>query len=226
MNNSQGCDPVKYCVIDDVLSKKDVKAASETWPSSNWPGWFQYDSPLEKKRSCSNWLKMPRPVADLLASLACVFPYWLEMKNVMHDASLYGAGMHDMEAGDLLSLHLDADRHPVIGLERRANVILFLNDWQPGWNGELELWDTNRRNPVVKILPKTNRIVMFETSDVSYHGVTKPLLCPVGEQRKSLAVYWWGVPRGDSKRRRALFVPQADEPFNQAKDRLRKERAE
>jgi hypothetical protein len=42
-----------------------------------------------------------------------------------------------------------------------------------------------------KILPVFNRCVLFNTSTFAYHGHPEPLLCPEGNSRKSLALYYY-----------------------------------
>jgi Rps23 Pro-64 3,4-dihydroxylase Tpa1-like proline 4-hydroxylase len=39
-------------------------------------------------------------------------------------------------------MHLDYEKHPYSGKERRLNLIYFLNkEWDSNWGGELELCD-------------------------------------------------------------------------------------
>jgi hypothetical protein len=46
-----------------------------------------------------------------------------------------------------------------------------------------------------KILPIFNRMVIFSTTDFSYHGHPEPLTCPEGWTRKSLALYYYSNGR-------------------------------
>jgi hypothetical protein len=42
-----------------------------------------------------------------------------------------------------------------------------------------------------KILPMFNRLMVFGTTDFTYHGHPDPLQCPEGVTRKSLALYYF-----------------------------------
>ena len=97
-----------------------------------------------------------------------------------------------MRPGDYLRMHLDADRHPLTGLERRANAILFLTG---DCGGPLILGES-------PVQPTPGRLVLFETTDESWHGVPGPIT----GARLSLSSYWWGLPRGAAKRGRAEFA--------------------
>jgi hypothetical protein len=58
---------------------------------------------------------------------------------------------------------------------------------------------------VVSITPLYNRAVIFETSDMSYHGHPEALRCPEGVYRKSIALYYYTLPRPERARRLAFF---------------------
>jgi len=42
-----------------------------------------------------------------------------------------------------------------------------------------------------KVLPVFNRVMIFGTTDFTYHGHPDPLQCPEGMTRKSLALYYF-----------------------------------
>jgi len=46
-----------------------------------------------------------------------------------------------------------------------------------------------------KITPKFNRLVVFETNEISFHGHPKPLNTPADVSRKSLAIYYYTETR-------------------------------
>jgi hypothetical protein len=47
----------------------------------------------------------------------------------------------------------------------------------------------------VKVLPIFNRVMIFGTTDFTYHGHPDPLQCPEGVTRKSLALYYFSNGR-------------------------------
>jgi Rps23 Pro-64 3,4-dihydroxylase Tpa1-like proline 4-hydroxylase len=102
---------------------------------------------------------------------------------------LHGGGMHLTPPGGKLGIHTDFN----MGLNghRRLNVLLFLNSrWNTAWGGDLELWRRDRTFSV-RIAPVANRLVVFSTSERSFHGHPDPLACPPDRARKSLAVYFF-----------------------------------
>jgi hypothetical protein len=71
--------------------------------------------------------------------------------------------------------------------------------------------------------------VLFRTSDDSYHGLPRPITCPEGTQRNSLAIYYVSRPRqGVAHRPKAMFVGVREEgdPHREKRQRLRQIRAE
>lgn len=107
------------------------------------------------------------------------------------DPLLIGGGMHKHGLGGYLKVHTDFRLHPITGRNRRLNVLLFLNrDWQESWQGNLELW-TPKLDRCWTVRPEWNTTVIFDTTTTSFHGLPKPLECPPGVERKSLAWYYY-----------------------------------
>lgn len=140
--------------------------------------------------------KFPGPVAELNRALAD--PELLSklaeatgIPGLMADDQLVGGGMHQTGPRGLLDVHVDFNRLKDRGWFRRLNIILFLNkEWQDSWGGRLELWDREVRKCHHSFLPIFNRCVIFETSEISYHGVTA-VTCPENVTRKSFAAYYY-----------------------------------
>ena len=71
-----------------------------------------------------------------------------------------------------------------------------------------------------KILPTFNKLVIFNTTDYTYHGVPDPINCPSDMTRKSLALYYFSNGRPASEIRSSLesqstlFKQRAGEKFN------------
>jgi Rps23 Pro-64 3,4-dihydroxylase Tpa1-like proline 4-hydroxylase len=100
-----------------------------------------------------------------------------------------------------LGVHADFNLHPDTGMHRRVNALLFLNkDWDPAWNGQLELWSRDHKQPVVSLTPDFNRLVAFTITDDAFHGVPKPLACPPQRKRFSLALYYYTAERPDEEK--------------------------
>ena len=46
-----------------------------------------------------------------------------------------------------------------------------------------------------KILPTFNKMVIFSTNDFSNHGHPDPVICPLNQSRKSIALYYFSEGR-------------------------------
>lgn len=134
-----------------------------------------------------------RALKDLLASpeLRDSFSRITGIPALLADEELVGGGMHLMPPGAHLDVHVDFNRIKERGLYRRLNVLLFLSPvWEEPWGGELELWDeqVSRREQIFR--PEFNLLVLFETSDHSFHGVRR-IESPAGTARLSFAGYYY-----------------------------------
>jgi hypothetical protein len=75
-------------------------------------------------------------------------------------------------------------------------VLLYLNrEWEPAWGGELQLWSQNMKRCEQRIVPVFNRLVVFSTTERSFHGHPEPLSCPEDRSRRSLALYYYSAGR-------------------------------
>ncbi len=78
-------------------------------------------------------------------------------------------------------MHADFDQHRKLRVDRRLNVLLYLNeDWDDAYGGHLELWDPTMTRRVKRVAPIANRLVIFRTSDTSFHGHPDALTVPEG----------------------------------------------
>jgi Rps23 Pro-64 3,4-dihydroxylase Tpa1-like proline 4-hydroxylase len=116
---------------------------------------------------------------------------------------------------------LDYSIHPKLKLQRKLNLILYVTEnWNLEWGGGLELWShntqTNRPDKkIVTIDNIFNRVVLFDTTQNSWHGFPEPITCPEGTYRKSIAVYYLtDPPEGTDQRARALYAPTKEQEAN------------
>ncbi len=132
------------------------------------------------------------PFLDFLSSLTGI-------PDLIPDPYFFGGGYHQILPGGFLKVHADFNKHRTNGLDRRINVLVYLNkDWEESYGGHFQLWDKEMKECKAKILPVFNRMAVFSTSDFSYHGHPDPLTCPPDRSRKSLAVYYYSNGRPDS----------------------------
>ena len=117
-------------------------------------------------------------------------------EKLIVDPQLNGGGLHEIKKGGVLKIHTDFNKHPSLKLDRRINVLIYLNkDWKDQYGGHLELWDKDMLGCKKKILPTFNKMVIFSTNDFSNHGHPNPVICPSNQSRKSIALYYFSEGR-------------------------------
>ena len=117
-------------------------------------------------------------------------------EKLIADPQLNGGGLHEIKKGGVLKIHTDFSKHPSLKLDRRINVLIYLNkDWKDQYGGHLELWDKDMLECKKKILPTFNKMVIFSTNDFSNHGHPDPVICPLNQSRKSIALYYFSEGR-------------------------------
>lgn len=117
-------------------------------------------------------------------------------ETLIPDPYFQGGGFHQIKAGGFLKLHVDFHKHKMLNLDRRLNVLVYLNeDWPESYGGHFELWAKDKSKCVKKILPIFNRMAIFSTTDNSWHGHPDPVTCPPDRSRKSLALYYYTSSR-------------------------------
>ncbi len=90
-----------------------------------------------------------------------------------------------------MDVHVDFNYRRDRQWHRRLNLLYYLNEEWPGeWGGQLELWNETVERCERIVEPRFNRLVLFETSETSYHGV-RPVAKDAGAPRKSFAAYYY-----------------------------------
>jgi Rps23 Pro-64 3,4-dihydroxylase Tpa1-like proline 4-hydroxylase len=112
--------------------------------------------------------------------------------GLLPDPSYFGGGLHKIMSGGYLEMHVDFNHLKRYNLERRVNLLLYLNkDWKDSYKGELELWDRPSKRKVASISPIFNRVVIFSTTNDSMHGHPVALATPKDVARMSIALYYY-----------------------------------
>ena len=113
-------------------------------------------------------------------------------ERIIPDPYFWGGGMHISKRGGYAKIHADYNIHPKMKLDRRINVLIYLNkDWKEEYGGYLELWNREMTECLQKVSPSFNTVVIFNTNDYTYHGHPDPLLCPENVTRNSIALYYY-----------------------------------
>jgi Rps23 Pro-64 3,4-dihydroxylase Tpa1-like proline 4-hydroxylase len=195
----QNAVPYPHIVIDNFLPKNVMRKVVEEFPA-RVDGRFADDfSQLKTGYSLSKIRSAY--VNDLLSALnSAAFIVFLEqltgIKGLVTDSHFTGGGLHETKRGGHLSIHADFNIHPHTKLLRRLNLILFLNEeWEDDWGGNLELWDQGMKACQLSVAPIIGRAVIFNTDSNNYHGHPDPLNCPPEVMRRSIALYYYSLPK-------------------------------
>jgi Rps23 Pro-64 3,4-dihydroxylase Tpa1-like proline 4-hydroxylase len=197
----QTAKPFPHVVIDDFLPPEILETILEEYPAPDEIEWKKFGNKSENKLASTSELQMGAMTRFLLYQLNSeTFINFLEkltgIEGLIPDPHFVGGGLHQIKPGGFLKVHVDFNKHNRLKLDRRLNLLLYLNkDWQEDYGGHLQLWDQEMTVCEAKILPIFNRCVVFSTTDFSYHGHPDPLTCPEDRTRRSLALYYYSNGR-------------------------------
>jgi Rps23 Pro-64 3,4-dihydroxylase Tpa1-like proline 4-hydroxylase len=203
--------PFPHIVIDNFMNPDLLTKALDVFPGPDELDFYKYENPLEKKRAFDQISKLPSQISDILVGMnSAPFLQFLEtltgIDGLIPDPFYRGGGIHQILQGGKLDVHIDFNKHKKLKLDRRLNVLIYLNkNWETSFGGNFELWNGHQENGKhildsceAKVQPLFNRFVCFSTSEISYHGHPVPLSCPDGWSRKSLATYYYSNGREDA----------------------------
>lgn len=218
-------EPFPHIVIDDFLAEESLIEAIAAFPAADSPIWQAEDYVISQhrvslKKACGDELRMPVPIRKILRELnSSMFLRYLstltDIPNLLADPSFVGSGMFLIEPGGFLNVHADFNVHFLNKLDRRLNLLLYLNlGWRDEYGGHLELWRRGQAGAVRSILPIANRCVIFSTTDSAFHGHPVPLSCPPGRSRNCLSIYYYTNGRPDEERSEAHNTIWAPNPLS------------
>jgi hypothetical protein len=227
--------PYPHLYFDNFLPVEVAEAALRGFPEPKEVAWHaSTDVNQRKKLAFQEVEKLPAGVRDVLYFLnSRPMLKFLEtltgISAVLPDPHFTGGGLHQVRPGGLLEVHADFSYHKGLRLDRRINVLIYLNkDWKEEYGGHFELWDKNVTRAERKILPVFNRCAIFSTTSESFHGHPEPLACPPDRNRKSIATYYYsnGRPEEDPGLTRPHEVAFQERPgINAVKTTIRLKKA-
>lgn len=193
--------PFPHIYFDDFLPLPPAEAALRDFPEPKQLRWSEFDNPNERKLAFDIVENLPPAVRDVLYFLnSRPMLKFLEtltgISGIIPDPYYVGGGLHQIKPGGKLAIHADFNKHTQLKLDRRLNVLIYLNkDWKEEFGGHFELWNRDMTKAEQKILPLFNRCAIFTTTSYSYHGHPNPLTCPPDRTRKSIATYYYSNGR-------------------------------
>lgn len=202
--------PFPHIGIDGFFDDGLIRSLVAEYPGefdASWNRTFLDSGTYEEQKLGLDRLEdFPPPIQHFVNALnSRVFVEFLErltgIDGLIPDPHLVGGGLHMIPRGGRLAIHADFNVHKKLRLDRRLNLLLYLNhDWKPEWGGALELWDKDVRKKVKQYLPIANRVVVFTTTDTAYHGHPDPLTSPKGRYRRSIALYYYTNGRPEEEK--------------------------
>mgnify|MGYP001223335764 CR=1 FL=1 len=197
--------PFPHVILKKLFSDSCLMAVNEEIATfTNWNIYKQkYYS--REKFCCNNMKQLPvntRKFIEFLNSKKFIsfLATLSDIPNLIADPYLIGGGIHCIKRGGFLKVHSDFNFHKILKLHRRLNVLIYLNkNWNSDWGGHLELWNKTVSKCVKQVAPKFNTMVVFSTTNNSYHGHPDPLNCPEDVTRNSIAMYYYTKTRPESE---------------------------
>ena len=194
--------PYPHVMFDDFFDEAVLDRAIEEFPSSDALS-GKFDNVREVKHTTKSELEIPPFGRALVHALnSGTFITFLEeitgIRGLVPDPHLWGGGYHVLPRGGKLKIHTDFNYHRKLGLDRRINVLVYLNrNWSEAYGGHFEAWRPHGTKAEARYLPIFNRVIVFGTTDFTFHGNPEPVDCPEEMSRKSIAVYYYtkGRPR-------------------------------
>lgn len=210
----QSGEPYHHICIDDFLPMEvieKVRADLDSLPDAE----RSFDADQERFKSQYNPDRLPEYTRHLFQAFnSRAFILFLEqmtgIKGLIPDPYFVGAGIHKTLTGGHLDIHADFNVHKQMRLERRLNVLIYLNrEWKEEYGGCFEIWDKAMTKEMASFSPTENRMVCFSTGSDTFHGNPEPVNHPDGVPRQSIALYYYTATwDGSRKEHSTLFKPR------------------
>ncbi|MBC6428317.1 MAG: 2OG-Fe(II) oxygenase [Cellvibrionales bacterium] len=215
--------PVRHLIIDEMLPTEFAETLSAEFGDYTGEHWHRYSNSIEEKRTCNQWNLFGKTTYQYFQAMCCqAVSAAIAEKfaiEVAADFGLHGGGQHIHARLGNLNPHLDYAIHPKLGLERRLNAIYYLtDDYRESDGGHFGLWDNDSAESPGELAqeyaPFFNRFILFDTSENSWHGLSRIYAPPHAAKRyrKSLATYYVAAVRACAfTHSRARFAPREEQ---------------
>ena len=194
--------PFPSIVFDNFFEEEVLNEILNDFPSNIKDIGNEFNNKAEKKLSLNSAEKLSLKTNNFINFLNSEpFVKFLNehtgiKETLITDPYLIGGGLHELKDGGFLNIHADFNQHPQMKLDRRLNILIYLNhNWKENNGGHLELWDKEMKKCEKKVLPIFNRMVIFSTTDFSYHGNPNRVKVEKNNSRKSIALYYFSSGR-------------------------------
>jgi len=192
--------PFKHFIVDNFFPEDLAEKCIKNFPKKEDEIWevTNHDNiEIKQRTKWKSEFDIPGGISDVVRILNSSI-FLKSMSSVMNidklvpDPYYTGGGLNVSFASGLLDVHVDGNYHDATGLDRRLNALLYLNQgWKDEWGGHLGFYDEKGEECIKRIAPIFNRLVVFDTSDVSFHGLPDPIQCPEDISRMSIVLYYY-----------------------------------
>ena len=227
--------PFRYTVIDNFLKSEGADNFAKAYPSQTDSSWYRFRDIIHGEKNVfeqgmmgiSDVETLPDTCLNVINELNS--DEFIEtLKSISglnklvqdtHNEIGQWAGIRAMLPNGYQSIHSDARKHPHLGMEKRITIVGYLNqEWGESDGGYTEIWNNDMTQCVDRVAPLYNRILLFENTETSYHGVPE-----VSNYRKSyLTSYLLDNDKFKENRPKARFVKRPNETDVEVWDKLSK----
>ena len=196
--------PFQHLIIDNFLPLDIATDLLRAFPHASHDCWQRSNDEGIEIKARTDW-QSEFDIPDELSAVVRVFnsaPILramagaLSIPKLMSDPYYSGGGLNISERGGLLDIHVDGNYHDESGMNRRVNLLYYLNpNWEPAWGGEFGIYDNVGETLVKSVAPTFNRCIIFDTHDKSYHGLPNPINFPSDNPRRSILLYYYTVAK-------------------------------
>ncbi len=192
-------DPFPYIIIDNFLDADLAQQVEREFPKlEEMPrhspdyglldGWHTnpHDATIANRSGLKRMFKLLES-AEFRAQLGEVFG----VEQALYcDPEYQGAGLLAAKKGGVHKIHRDRNRHLNTHFYRRLTLLVYFNvGWQPGYGGELNLWD-QKITTNINLPPLFNRCIVFENTRHAFHSISDVNM-PPGMIRKAINFYYY-----------------------------------
>jgi len=213
----------KYVVVDNFLDKKLAEELYNYIPPVNDNRWYKFRNKIFDK---DNLVEPDNygisKIGDMPGKWADVFRQFQSKESVEWMTKVTGvddlvaddyneigqwSGLRYIKKGGFQLVHSDARLHPHLNLEKRVTVVGYMNKgWVPEDTGYLEFWTDDMKECWKRVEPKFNRVVIFENSEFSNHGIPR-----VNKDRRVFMYTHLCKTPFEETRTKAWYKPRPDE---------------
>ena len=153
--------PFPHIVIDNFFNNDLLNNVINEFPKNLDKIGNKFENKVERKLSLNKSHLLSNNTNNFLNFLnSQIFLNFLQNltdidEKLVPDPYLLGGGLHELRKDGYLNIHADFNLHPSMKLDRRLNILIYLNkDWKESFGGSLQLWDKNMKECIQKIIPE------------------------------------------------------------------------